>query len=937
MPLPVKVRSFFRNLLTARRIDRDLDEEVSAHLDLLIEEKLRSGVPRAEAEHAARLELGGVEQVKEQVRDQRLGTWVHSILADTCYALRQLRKNPAFTAVAILTLALGIGANTAIFSLIDRVLLGSLPVYQPERLVVFKWTAHKSPNTRSYSSYMACPPLPSGSLTPRISSTHDSAGEHGCSFSYPIFEEFRSLSTQFSNVAAIAGLTRLNVIGDGHANTAGAELVTGEFFQTLGVSAALGRPLQPSDDRPESPTVVVLGHAYWQRMFSGEPSVIGKSILLNGASATIVGVAPQRFSSLDPGATKDMWLPVSQQSKLQINRLFGAGDGGHPTILSSDDNWWVYIVGRLAPSVTRVQAQAAADAVFQSDVFHSDATRPLFQPGDAPRLILMDARRAIVETHDRFSRTLTILMVSVALVLLIACSNVASLTLSRTAVRQRELAVRVAIGAGKTHIARQLLTENLLLCLLGGALGLLFAHWTVRALVAVMSSQGFWPNHLQPVLDWRVLGFTLLSSIFTGVLVSIAPMLRLDRIELIDALKGASPSHAVGILSRRSGASRPLVVGQVALSIVLLAGASLLNQTFDNLKKIDPGFDTRNLLLFEIDPTLNRYSEEQTRAFYSRLIDRISAMPGVLSASYSYDPLLSGNLWTSSFHVDSASGERRSETDAMLVGPQFFETLHIPLLAGRTFTRSDVAFGGTASPVVVNQSFVRHNFVHENPIGMHIRGLKSGESDSVIVGVVGDAKNQSLRRPINPTVYVPQAGGSATFEVRTAVEPSSIVPAIRNTVAHLDGNLPVFGIKTQSDQIEHALFEERFIGRLSGFFAALSLLLCCVGLYGLLSYDVACRTSEIGIRIALGAHRSKILWSIVNQGLFLVGVGSIVGIAVALFATRYLTSLLYGVSPVDPLTFISVPAVLLMTAVISAVLPARRATKVDPLVALRYE
>jgi predicted permease len=939
MPLFVKARSFLRNLFSSRSVDKDLDLEVHSHFNMLTEENIRAGMSPDEAQRAARIELGGIEQVKEQVREQRLGNWLHSVFSDARFSLRQLHKNPGFTAVALLTLALGIGANTAIFSLIDTVLLRSLPVRDPERLVVFKWTAHDSPNTKGYSSYMACPPTNAGALTPRTASTSDKSGEHGCSFSYPMFQQFSSLNQIFAQVTALGGITQLNLVNNGPPRIVGAELVSGEFFETLGVQAALGRALEPPDDTEGSPPVAMLGYGYWQRAFGGDPAVIGKTVFLNETPVTIVGVAPQQFPSLDPGTERALWLPLSLQQRLQIKRLFGKGNGNHPSVHSGEDNWWVYVVARLAPGVTLKQAQSAADAVFRNDVLQDQGSRRLFKTEDAPRIALMAGPEAIVETHDRFSKTLTILMFAVCIVLLIACANVAGLMLARSAVRQREFAVRVALGAGRMRLARQLLTESVLLSMVGGTLGTFLAYWSMPALVAFMSRGGYWPGHLVIRLDLRILVFTAIASVLAGIFLGFAPILRSTRVDLNTALKENTWAFPGGML-RASwlNFANALVVAQVALSILILVGAGLLVRTLGNLQSIDPGFSTRNLLLFGIDPTLNGYSDVQTRALYSELQARLSAMPGVISVSYSFDSLLDGNLWSTSFYVVGRAVERRGLTDGLMVGPKFFETVHIPLLAGRTFTLADfTSETGTVMPVVVNQAFVRQNFANENPLGRHLRGFGSDDPFGEIVGIVGDARDQSLRREVTATMYVPQERESTTFEVRTAADPSALIPAIRDAVAQIDGNLPIYSIDTQFEQIERSLFQERLIARLSGFFGGLSLILSCIGLYGLLSYEVARRTSEIGIRMALGARPRNVLWLLVGQGAVLAAVGITIGVAAASLVTRYLASLLYEVRPIDPFVFAAVPVSLMLVALAASYLPARRATRVDPMIALRYE
>jgi len=500
--------------------------------------------------------------------------------------------------------------------------------------------------------------------------------------------------------------------------------------------------------------------------------------------------------------------------------------------------------------------------------------------------------------------------------------------------------VRLALGAGRARIARQLLTESLLLSLAGGTSGILLAYWSVQSLAAFMSRGGFWPSHLSVQLDLRVLVFTVAASVFTGILFGLAPAFRGMRLDLTPALKESPAALATRASTRQwPSLGSGLVVAQVALAILALSGAGLLVRTLENLKSIKPGFDTQNVLLFSIDPTLNGYTDAQIHGLYSQLQQRLEGLPDVLLASYSFDPLLSGDIWSSSFKIEGDAQNTQHMTDALQVGPKFFETLHIPVLAGRTLSPNDFnpARGSTWCPTVVNEAFARRFFKEQTPLGRSISGLGVKYPSCEIVGVVGDAKYQTLRSEISPTVYVPQKEGSATFEVRATANPETIIPAVRSIVSQLDNNLPLFDVKTQSAQIEGSLFQERLIARLSSFFGGLSLLLACIGLYGLLSYEVARRTREIGVRMALGARPSDVLRLIVSQGVVLSAAGVSLGILASLGATRYLASLLYGVHPFDPLTFAVVALLLGVVALAACFLPARRAMRVDPMVALRHE
>ena len=848
------------------------------------------------------------------------------LLQDLRFAFRMLRKSPGFTSVAILTLALGIGANTAIFSLIDAALLRSLPVRDPQRLVVFQWAARKSPNLKGHYSYMSC-----------LAASSGASGEHGCWFSYPMFLQFHSLQDTFSSVTGLCGNVGLNLRGNGPATFVQGEIVSGDFFDTLGVGAAVGRTFGPSDDTPGASAVAVLGYGYWQSAFGGDPAAVGKTIWLNSVPVTIVGVAAKAFPSIDPAQGRAIWLPLSVSPQLGMD-LYGNVSGDHPSLQAGDDIWWVYTVARLKEGITLDQAQAAAGGLFHNDV--TDRTKEFFKPEDAPRLVLMPASQAISGLRERFSTPLAILMTAVGMVLLVACANVAGLMLARSAARQRELAVRLALGAGRARIARQLLTESVLLSAAGGIAGILLAQWSVQSLVAFMSRGGPWPSHLAVRLDLSVLAFTALASILTGILFGLAPAFRGLRLDLTPALK-ANPA-SLGTGTSRGGwlnLGGRLVIAQVALAILVLSGAGLLVRTLQNLKSINPGFDTRNILLFRMDPALNGYNGPRSKSLYSELLPRLEAIPGVLSATYSFDDLLSGNSWTTSFGIEGEAPDTSHATVGLNAGPRYFETMGIPLMAGRLFTAQDFSLPPDTKwePAVINESFARTFFKDQNPLGRRINGVGHHGTSREIVGIVGDTKFRSLRSEIEPTLFVPAGGGEAVFEVRTAVDPRTIIPAVRGAVSQLDENLPVHNMKTESEQIERSLFQERLIARLSSFFGGLSLLLACVGLYGLLSYEVARRTREIGVRMALGARPPDILRFIVGQGVALSAAGAAFGILGALAVTRYLASLLYGVRPYDPVTFISVALSLALVVLAACYIPARRAMRVDPMIALRYE
>ena len=686
-----------------------------------------------------------------------------TLIQDLRYGLRMLTANAGFTVVAVLTLALGIGANTAIFSLIDAVMLRALPVRDQSRLVVMSWSAHKAPRRNGTSSFGDC----SGN-------EDENKNPSGCSLPYPFFELIHSEKQAFSSATAFAGPARLVLSGNGPARMAEGELVTGDYFSTLGVNALLGRTLGPADDSLSSPPAVVLSYAFWRDAFGGDRSALGRTIVLNSVPFTIVGVTEPNFTSLTPGKTQDMFLPLSMDPRLSIPWMNGRDE-------RSLNTWWLVVVARLKPGVTLESAQAAASLLFRNEMLNGQ--NPRSKASDDPRIVLKPAQSGLDGMRSFISMPLYVLMCAVGLILLIACANVAGLLLSRAAARRKEVAVRLALGAGRLRMMRQFLTESVMLSLAGGALGVFVAIWGVPALTALLSSNGDREFAFVVGPDWRVLGFTIGVSLFAGILFGLAPALRSIRLDLTPALKESALGLPGGEmrLGRRFHLGNALVALQVALSIVVLIGAGLVVRTLRNLRSINPGFDTRNLLLFSIDPTLQKYSDSKIQNLYRDLQERLAALPGVISVSYSSDSLLSGGLWTSDLHVEGQAEKTTQEVDMLAVGPDFYKTLRIPLLGGRAFTSADFtqaaqaaavgespqqtatpsgvlsaakssATSGPPIPVLVNASFVRNYFEGQNPLGKRLTQGDDSETTGnaaekpritkvwEIVGVAGDTK-----------------------------------------------------------------------------------------------------------------------------------------------------------------------------------------------------
>ena len=771
----------------------------------------------------------------------------------------------------------------------------------------------------------------------------------GCSFSHPFFNELRGQARVFSSVTASGDNLQLALGGNGPTSLARGLIVSGNYFDSLGVGSAIGRMIEPTDDRPSAPPVAVLSYGYWQKAFAGSLSVIGRTVSWNGVPTTIVGVAARRFAGLTPGIAPDAWLPLSLKPQLSPKWDPKEDDAGSA---------WLLILGRLRPDVPREQAEAVTSLMFRNAMLHG--VQPLSNEADEPAVSLAPAQTGLVGIRATYSTPLLILMVAVGIVLLIASANVAALLLARAMARQKEIVVRLALGAGRARIVRQLLTESILLSTLGGALGIFFAVLGVHAIVAFVASGSGQPLGFTPFIDTRVLSFTAAIALVTGITFGLAPAIRGTRVDVNPALKGG-PRSVDRARSHWFNVGNGIVVGQIALTMIVLVGAGLVIRTLQNLRGVDPGFDTGNILNFRIDPELIGYKGVQRDMLYRTLQSRLGGIPGVLSVSYSSVPLLVGWQQRTTFHLPGAPEGSGADSDFLRVGPDFLATTKIPLLRGRDFSSADFvaasapAGSGTSSsleagslpatartpqPAIVNESFVRRYLGSVDPLGRRFGHLGAEGSDPgyVVVGVVRNAKYTDLRTGVNPITYVPATSpGSMVFELRTAKVPVSIIPAVRSLVSQVDGNLPISNLVTESESIDHLLFQERLIARLSGFFGVLALALASIGLYGLLSYEVTRRTREIGIRMALGAGRRKMLRIVMEQGLVLAITGLMLGMVTSFGMTRYLGSILYDVHPGDPLTLIAVTAVLLSVALVACFIPARRATSVDPMVALRYE
>ena len=855
---------------------------------------------------------------------------MQALWKDLRYAVQMLVKHPAFTAIAVLTLALGVGANTALFSVVDAVLLKKLPVKDPDRLVLLKatWNREKfGPGGFNGSN----PTDPKTGLTT------------GTSFPIQTLARLRQEQTALSDVFAFSPL-ELNFNAGGQAEVVSSQVVSGNYYGALGVPAVVGRTITDADDNLAVTPVAVLSHRFWTKRFGNDPSIVGKQVNINNVAFTVIGVTPAGFlGASNVGTEQDVSIPIAWEPQVagEESNLHGAGI------------WWLRLMGRLKPGATLAQAEATLAGPFQQSVLEhragrqarSKTTLHTVDPNDLPKLGVVSGSQGEMDSRNGFATPLYLLLGVVGLVLLIACANVANLLLVRGSARRKEIAVRLALGASRARLIRQLLTESVLLAVLGGALGVLFAVWIKNGLLLVTEWGGREMGALDPRLDLRVLAFTLGLSLLTGIVFGILPAMRATDLDLTPSLKESrGSSSAIG----RSWLTKSLVVVQVSISVVLLIGAGLLIRTLRNLEHVEIGFNSNNVLLFDVDPGLLGYKEEKLAHLYEQTSRRLEAVPGVQSVTFSRIALLSVGAMTSSVFLPGELGPdgkpRESEAKLHIARENFLSTMEIPLLVGRGLSERDDAHSPKVA--VVNQAFVKAHFPNENPIGKRFSYGTDDLKEIEIVGVARDAKYTSQRDEILPTVYQSwrqwtPVVSSVVFEVRTSGDPLSYVPQVRQAVAEIDSNLPLSYLRTQNQQADETLAMERMFAKLLTFFGVVAQLLAAIGLYGVMAYVVSQRTQEIGIRMALGADRRRVLMMVVRQGMILTVVGIAIGLGGAYVLMKYLEDLarmlLFGVKARDPWTFGLIAVLLGAAALIACLVPARRATRVDPLKALRYE
>ncbi len=838
---------------------------------------------------------------------------MNGLWQDLRFAVRTLSARPGFLIVALLSLGLGIGANTAIFSLINAVMLRILPVSHPERLVLL---------TDPGSSGVAVETRERGSRS---------------ILSYPEFEQLRAHNTVLSGMfAAQSALSNLDVFtgaGGERSTKAHVQLVSGEFFDVLGLQPILGRAFTPQEDRvPGANPVCVISYGFWQREFSADASVIGRTIRLGQSSFQILGVTPAGFRGVLVGSDADLWIPITMQQQVLTGRNY----------LKPVDTLWLQAMGRLAPGMSRKTAEAGINVAFQqilkgwaSDLPSEQERRKTLDQ----KIELREGARGASEVRDQFSDPLILLMAMVGLVLLIACANIANLFLARASGRQREIGVRVALGAGRARLIRQLLTESLLISALGGLLGTLFAVWGTGLLLSLVSV-GITDLALDVPYDYRVFLFTAAISLLTGILFGIAPAFRATQVDVGRSLA----ANARGSIGGRGGVrtGRILVISQVALSLLLLVGATLFLRTLHNLVGQKLGYDREHVMMARIDPVSAGYKGASVTALYQQVREKLRSIPGVRNVTLSNAGLFGGDAGDP-ISIDSPTAQKPEDLRSRwtLVGPDYFDTLGIPLLRGRKIDAADAARG--ARVCVVNEKFAKFFFPQSDPIGKHVTDEYPTTRETYeIVGVVADIREHSLKGVERARFYANLfhpigTVEEVTFLLNVSREPGSVFSAVRRAISEVDQNIAILSMRTLNEQIDRRLTTERLIAQLSGFFGGVALLLATIGLYGVMSYSISRRTSEIGIRMALGASQSGVIWMVLRETLWMVAIGVAIGLFGALASGRFIAGRLFGLTSADPSTLGMAISIILLAAVLAAFLPARRASRIDPMNALRVE
>ena len=902
--------------------EADLEDEIAHDLAMDAEERTRAGVPREEADSASRREFGNVLLLKEGIREMWGLTSIQRLGQDLRYGWRSLRKNPLFATMAILSLALGIGANTAIYSVMDAIMIRALPVPDAGELAIPNWRAR--PDAAVVHS--------------QTGTTFDDPAGRLVSpdFPWPAFELLRDHNSVFSALFAYKDAGQLNLVVHNQAELGPVEFVSGGFFGGLRILPAAGRLISDSDQASGASQVAVLSFDYWRDRFGADPAAIGQTIRINDIPFTVMGVAAAGFFGVKAGAAPLIYVPMANRPALARN--YG---NERETMFVDPHFYWVDMMGRLRPGVSLARAQTELAALFQQFVSASASGEK--ERSNLPVFWLEEGGSGIDSLRRQYSKPLFVLMTMVGLILAIACANIANLLLARAAARRREIAVRLSLGASRLRVVRQLLTETMVLALPGGILGLAVASAGIRFLLWLLAA-GRTDFVLQAAIDWRILAFTLVVAFATGIIFGLAPAIQATRVEVTPALKEARAGAQRGS-GRRVGLSQVLVVSQVALSMVLVLAAALFVRTLSNLHSVEMGFNQENLLTFSMNAAQAGYKGDPLNALYVAMDDQFRGLPGVRAATLSDMPLVANSgQGTRLFPEGTPVTEGRGgpHTSYMSVGPTFFETMQIPIVLGRPIDSRDRV--GAPPAAVVNEVFAAKYFANRNPIGRRFSLGNSTAGDLTIVGVAKNARYQSLKQAIPPVAYFPfrqhittQPPGAMFFELRTAGNPLALAQTVRKLVHDAAPGVPITGVMTQSQRIDNGIAQERTFAKLCTAFAVLALLIACVGLYGTMAYAVSRRTNEIGIRIALGAERRRIVWMVLREVVVLAAIGLSLGLLCSWSLMSTIKSFVFGIQPADPLTMLQAAGILIAALVLAGYAPATRASRIDPFTALRHE
>ncbi len=912
------VFSGIKSLFQAGERNAEIEDEVRSFFESAVEHRMQEGMSREDAERAARIEIRSGEMIRHNVWTAGWESHAESLWKDARYGFRQLLRSPGLSIVAILSLALGIGANTAIFTVINDLLLKKLPVHDPHMLVSFG----------------------DGSDGGIIASTSEGAYDI---FPYDFYRHIGNKHDELEGICAFSSFTTLISVrtgsgSSGPATQAISHLVSGSFFDVLGANPLMGRVFNEADTTTEGGNaVVVLSHRYWQEDLSADPNVVGRSITINGTSFVVVGVMPAKFYGVELNEqAPDMWLPITMQPAVMLQ----------PSLLKPDGLFWIHMMARRKQGVPVAQAQSWATVEFQRFLTEREGTQISARRTkqiSGTFIPLLPGGTGLSYMRSEYQTPLTVLMIMVGVVLLIACANLANLLLAKAASREREFCARLALGSSRGRIVRQILTEALVLALIGGVLGLGLAFWTTRVLIHFID-KGAEHTALSATPDVRVLLFTFAMCILTAALFGIAPALRGSRANVAGALN-ASMRTAGGTAARSYRLlPKALIVTQVTLSLVLLTVAGLLLRTMQNLRGQDIGVNRTNVLMVFTNPKFAGYEPERLNPLYDRILTRINALPGVRSASLSGAPPVSRGSWGSPIDLDGRPTPPNEDISTSLnrVTSGYFETLGIPLLRGRTIQAADGA--DAVKSAVVNKTFADRYFPNGDAIG-HSFTIADPEAPGIwhIVGIVRDSKHRSPAEKPQPFAFlaVTQLKGNDQYaywlQIRSVGDPAKMTGEVRAALAEIDPNLPVLKTQTVDEQVEDLIDQQTFVSKLAGLFALLALTLAGIGLYGVMTYDVVRRTSELGVRMALGAPKSGLRWMVLRETLLLLAIGVGLGIPLSLTASRAIKAGLFGVSPTDPVTLISAVVAVSLCLLVGSYMPAHRATKIEPMVALRYE